>query len=48
MPCASTPRCEGYRIDEVDGRLEELRVQLAEREQVLDALGGRRPEPEGG
>lgn len=39
---------EGYRIDEVDGRLEELRVQLAEREQVLDALGSRRPEPEGG
>jgi len=39
---------QGYRIDEVDGRLEELRAQLAERQQVLDALGSRRPEPEGG
>ena len=39
---------QGYRMDDVDGRLEELRAQLAEREQVLDALGGRRPEREGG
>ncbi len=39
---------QGYRIDEVDARLEELRAQLAEREQVLDGLRCRRPEPEGG
>jgi DivIVA domain-containing protein len=39
---------QGYRMDEVDVRLEELRAQLAERERVLDALGSRRPEPEGG
>ena len=39
---------QGYRMGQVDGRLEELRAQLAEREQVLDALGDRRPEREGG
>ena len=48
MPCASTPRCRATGWTRSTARLEELRAQLAEREQVLDGLGGRRPEREGG